>query len=233
MNLHILLLTVFALINAIVLYLFMLQLPFGQESFLLSLAYWGELSSSSMLALVVGAGTGVAGLVGALFMDEAWKHKLVYMRRHHAHPARNAFLVNRKQPFEQKALLDEYPHVRDSGFDPQVQIDTWQEAHKRFATKQVIVDTVKQWAMIRDLYLISLIFLLVFLVAWLLKAPVPFGVVASHIFVFGAQIMFLSLTSRRVGYRLVDNVLGVSLGIEDEQPSGGKKGRRNKNRTKM
>ena len=47
-------------------------------------------------------------------------------------------------------------------------------------------------------------------------------------FVFGAQFLFLLLAARRVGYKLVDNVLAVSLGMDDKDQGlgSGKGGRR-------
>ena len=65
--------------------------------------------------------------------------------------------------------------------------------------------------MLRDLYLLALIFLLAFFTGWAINYDVPFQIVNVYLFLFGAQYLFLLLMARKVGYRLVDNVLGVDL----------------------
>ncbi|MCB1857305.1 MAG: hypothetical protein KDI63_03490 [Gammaproteobacteria bacterium] len=216
MNLRILLLVIFSLINGVVLYLFLLQLPFGQEAFLLSLAYWDKFAIPSAAAVTVAAATTLIGLAAAWRLHDDWKHRLIYLRWRHPHPASNAFLAVRRQPFDQQALLSRFPQVKDSGFDPQVQTSAWLSVYPQYSQQQVIVDTMKHWSLIRDLYVIAILFLVVFFVAWLSMYPVPFGIVSSHIFIFGAQVIFLFLMARRVGFRLVDNLLGVCLGVDTE-----------------
>ena len=82
--------------------------------------------------------------------------------------------------------------------------------------------------MLRDLYVLSLFFLVLFILGYLFLIGVPFQFVAIYMFVFGAQFIFLLLSARRVGYKLVDNVLAVSLGIDDkdEGHGSGRGGRR-------
>ena len=77
--------------------------------------------------------------------------------------------------------------------------------------------------MLRDLYCMSLLFLPVFLLSWILNSDMPLSIASTYVFMFGAQ--FLLLTARRVGLKLVDNVLAVALGMDEQQmPAKKKKG---------
>ena len=61
MKLHTPLIILFALMNGIILYMFLLHLPFGSEAFLLSLAYWNKLSPVIEIAALLGALTAISG----------------------------------------------------------------------------------------------------------------------------------------------------------------------------
>lgn len=225
MKLHSLLLTVFALMNGLLLYLFLLHLPFSMESFLLSLAYWDRLSPRSGLVAFFAVGVAIIGLLLAHRLAARWKNRLLYARWSNPHPARDAFLTTRKQPFEHQALLSRYPDVKDSGFDPAVQVETWRRIYPRYREHPVITSTLGQWTLFRDLYLIALLFALVFLLSWPFNGGVPFQIASSYVFVYGAQLIFLFFMGRRVGLRLVDNLLGLALGVEPDQGLGKKQGK--------
>jgi len=62
-----------------------------------------------------------------------------------------------------------------------------------------------------------------FAIAWLLNSDMPLSIAATYVFLFGAQFLFLLLAARSIGLKLVDNVLGVSIGMDTDQGSKGKK----------
>jgi hypothetical protein len=222
---HIALVILFATLNGIMLYLFMLQLPYGVDPFLFSLASWDQLSPQIVVVASVCALLAVGGALLAQKLSPDWKNRLLYMRWQFPHPSQDAFLTVRKQPFESQALLAAYPMVKDSGFSRQVQVETWHKAYEEHATLPVVLNTRLHWDMLRDIYVLSLFFLVLFLLAWLINIGVPFQIVSIYVFLYGAQTLFLMFTARKVGVRLVDNVLGVSLGLKEEkkQPLGRKK----------
>ncbi|WP_135606978.1 hypothetical protein [Solemya velesiana gill symbiont] len=211
------LVALFILINGMMLHLFLLHFPYGLEPFFISLVNWNKLSPQigyvvtiTLMVMVV-----VVALVWRLGTE--WKNRILYMRMNYPHPAFNAFLTNRRQPFETSALVQAFPKVKDSGFNPQVQIETWNALHKQHADMPVVMNTRIHWHILRDLYLLALVFLGVFLVGWVVNFRVPFQIVSAYLFLFGAQFLFLLLMARKVGYRLVDNVLGVALGMDDSK----------------
>jgi hypothetical protein len=225
MKFHTPLLTVFAALNGIIFYMFILHLPFGADAFLLSLAHWEKLSPGIEIAAVLGAVMAIAGVFVAKRLDDNWKNRLLYWRWEFAHPAYDAFLTTRKQPFESAELLAAYPDVKDSGFNPKVQTDTWMRLYPKHQEHPVILSTYSQWMMQRDFYLIAMLFLVVFLVAWPVNRGVPFNIASAYVFIYGAQFIFLLFMARRVGLRLVDNLLGVALGV-DKRGDKGPRGRR-------
>jgi hypothetical protein len=227
MKLHTHLLILFALLNGIVLYMFIMHLPFGTEAFLLSLAYWDKLSPTIEIALALGAAVAIIGVVSTKKLSEEWKNRLLYWRWRYPHPACDAFLTTRKQPFGSAELLAKFPKVKDSGFNPQVQLDTWMELYPHFRERPVIVITQGQWMIQRDLYLIASLFLMVFLLTWPINRGVPFNVAGAYVFIYGAQFLFLLFMARRVGLRFVDNLLGTALGLDDSDNGGARK-KRNK-----
>jgi hypothetical protein len=225
MKFHTPLLAVFALMNGIIFYMFMLHLPFGADAFLLSLAHWDKLSPVIEVAALLGAVTAIAGVVVAKRLNDNWKNRLLYWRGENSHPSYDAFLTTRKQPFESAELLAAFPEVKDSGFNHKVQLDTWMRLYPKHEEHPIILSTYSQWMMQRDFYLIATLFLLVFLVAWPINRSVPFNIAGAYVFIYGAQFLFLLFMARRVGLRLVDNLLGVALGV-DKREDKGPKGRR-------
>ncbi|MES9873723.1 MAG: hypothetical protein ABW116_09185 [Candidatus Sedimenticola sp. 20ELBAFRAG] len=221
--LHEALIALFVLINGMMLYLFLLNFPYGLEPFFISLANWDKLSPQ--IGYVATVTVVVMVLVGVLVwrLGDEWKNRILYLRTNYAHPAFNAFLPTRKQPFETGKLLQSFPEVKDSGFNPGVQIATWLDLLRKHGDKPVVMNTRIHWQILRDLYLLALVFLGVFLIGWLFNYGIPFQIVSAYLFLFGAQFLFLLLMARKVGYRLVDNVLGVALGLDDSNPKGKKR----------
>jgi hypothetical protein len=82
--------------------------------------------------------------------------------------------------------------------------------------------------MLRDLYILCLYFLGFFLIGWIINMGIPFQIVAIYLFLYGTQTLFLLFAARRTGFRMVDNVLAVELGMEEERgkPLGKGKGKR-------
>ncbi|MEJ1297673.1 MAG: hypothetical protein RPU64_06235 [Candidatus Sedimenticola sp. (ex Thyasira tokunagai)] len=207
----------FVLMNGMMLHLFLLQFPYGLDAFLISLANWDKLTPQIgyVVTITLLVMVSVVGLTWRL--NGEWKNRILYLRIRYAHPAFNAFLPTRRQPFETVDLLKAFPYVKDSGFNHQVQVDTWDFLHKKYADKPVVMNTRIHWQILRDLNLLAVVFLGVFLIGWLINYDVPFQIVSAYLFLFGGQSLFLMLMARRVGYRLVDNVLGVALGIDDSK----------------
>lgn len=214
---HIALVIIFAALNGIMLYLFMLQLPFGLDPFLISLAAWDKLSPQIVYVSVICTLIAVAGAVLVQRLPELWKNRLLYARGQYPHPASDAFLTSRKQPFEAGALQARFPRVKDSGFSRKVQTEVWLDAYQRQSGQAVVLNTRIHWDMLRDLYLLCLYFLGFFLIGWLINLGVPFQIVAIYLFLYGTQTLFLMFTARRTGFRVVDNVLALELGMEAER----------------
>ncbi len=212
----------FALFNGIMLYLFLLHLPYGMEALMLSMAHWSEMDNS--LAITV-TSFGLAAAISIYIwrMDEVLKNRLLYMRWQFPHPAQDSFLNSRKQPFDSKKLLAAYPQIKDAGFSRAKQTEVWEELYRKYASKTVVLNTDIHWQILRDLYCLSLLFLPPFAIAWLLNSDMPLSIAVTYIFLFGAQFLFLMLAARSLGLKLVDNVLGVSMGMDTEQGRKGKK----------
>ena len=225
---HLGLIAVFAAINALMLFLFLMKLPYDINVFFASLAHWDEQQPRIGIVSVIVLTAAVAVGWFAWRMPEDWKYRLLYFRWFFPHPAFNAFLTTRKQPFESRALLAAFPEVKDAGFTPSIQIETWKRCLARYGDVPVVINTRLHWDMLRDLYVLSLFFLVLFILSYLALIGIPFQWAAIYVFVFGAQFLFLLLAARRVGYKLVDNVLAVSLGIDDKDQGhgSGKGGRR-------
>jgi len=221
---HTALVALLAALNGAMIYLFVLQLPYGVQPFLLSLRHWDRLGPRAGLAAAVGAILAVTAVLLCRRLPEEIKNRLLYFRWQFPHPASDAFLTTRKQPFESRQLLEAFPEVKDAGFSRRVQTETWKRAHDRHAAVPVVINTRIHWEILRDLYLLSLLFLAAFLVAWVASPGVPFNIVSAYVFLFGAQSLFLLLTARRVGFKLVDNALAVDLGLVEEQD--GRRGKR-------
>lgn len=212
---HLALVIVFAALNGIMLYLFMLQLPYGLDPFLFSLASWDKLSPQIVYVAAICALIAVAGAVLVQRLPELWKNRLLYARSQFPHPASDAFLTTRKQPFESRDLQAKFPMVKDSGFSRRVQTEVWLDAYQRHNGKAVVLNTRIHWDMLRDIYILSLYFLGFFLVGWIINMGVPFQIVGIYLFLYGTQTLFLLFTARRTGFRVVDNVLALELGMEE------------------
>ena len=225
---HLGLIAIFAAINGLMLYLFLMKLPYDINVFFASLDHWDEQQPRIAVVSAIVLTAAMAGGWYAWRMPEEWKFRLLYFRWLFPHPAFNAFLTTRRQPFESRALLKAFPGVKDAGFKPSIQIETWKQCLSRHAAVPVVINTRLHGDMLRDLYVLSLFFLVLFILGYLSLIGVPFQFVGIYLFVFGAQFLFLLLSARRVGYKLVDNVLAVSLGIDDkdEGHGSGKGGRR-------
>ncbi|WP_321529372.1 hypothetical protein [Sedimenticola selenatireducens] len=213
---HLALVIVFAALNGIMLYLFMLQLPYGLDPFLFSLASWDKLSPQIVYVAAICALIAVAGAVLVQRLPELWKNRLLYARSQFPHPASDAFLTTRKQPFESRDLQAKFPMVKDSGFSRRVQTEVWLDAYQRHNGKAVVLNTRIHWDMLRDIYILSLYFLGFFLVGWIINMGVPFQIVGIYLFLYGTQTLFLLFTARRTGFRVVDNVLALELGMEED-----------------
>lgn len=214
---HLALVIIFAALNGIMLYLFMLQLPYGLDPFLFSLAAWDKLSPQIVYVAAICSLIAVAGAVLVQRLPELWKNRLLYARSQYPHPASDAFLTTRKQPFESRDLQARFPMVKDSGFSRRVQTEVWLDAYQRHNGKAVVLNTRIHWDMLRDIYILSLYFLGFFLVAWIINMGVPFQIVGIYLFLYGTQTLFLLFTARRTGFRVVDNVLALELGMEEDR----------------
>ena len=223
---HIALVIIFAALNGIMLYLFMLQLPYGVDPFLISLANWDKLSPQIGYVAAVCAFLAVAGALLVQRLPEHWKNRLLYARWHFPHPSSDAFLTTRKQPFESAVLQKRFPQVKDAGFSRKVQQQEWETSFRQHGDKPVVLNTRIHWDMLRDLFVLCLYFLNLFALGWLLNLGVPFQIVGIYLFLFGTQTLFLLFAARRTGYRLVDNVLALELGLQEQQ--SGPLGRRRK-----
>ena len=223
---HKALLGFFALINGAMLYLFLMHLPYGVTPFFLSLQHWEELSPQIQLAGFAALIMAVLAFMVPTRLSAIWKNRLLYMRWRHPHPAHNAFLTTRRQPFESKQLWGAFPAVKDAAFDPEVQTRTWETLYQEHADQRLVLNTRLHWKILRDLFVLSLMFLAAFLLGWAVNAGIPFAIASAYIFLFGAQFLFLMLAARRVGTKFVDNVLAVALGMkEDRSARKGKKRR--------
>ncbi|MCW8949380.1 MAG: hypothetical protein OQL17_05290 [Sedimenticola sp.] len=214
---HIALIIVFASLNGMMLYLFMLQLPYGLDPFLFSLAAWDRMSPQIVYVAAISSVLAVAGAVLVQWLPEVWKNRLLYARWDFSHPSSDAFLTTRKQPFENLELQAKFPMVKDSGFSRKVQTEVWHRAYAENRTRPVVLNTQIHWGMLRDLFALSIYFLTFFLVGWLINLGVPFQIVGIYMFLFGTQTLFLLFTARRTGYRMVDNVLALALGMEEDK----------------
>ncbi len=216
---------VFAVINSFMLYLFLLGLPYGIEPFLVSLAYWDRLSPRIEIASAVAVVAAVGAVLLCMRLSSEVKNGLLYLRWRFTHPAHNVFLTTRRQPFTSNAALDAFPEVRDAAFSARVQTEVWQRLYSKNAAVPVVMRTRLQWQLLRDIYLVSLLFLLLFAGGWLVNYEMSFAVVALYLFMYGVQFLFLLLAARHIGNKFVDNVLAVELGVGEDDPRSSGKGR--------
>jgi hypothetical protein len=205
---------VFTVVNTGLLYLFLLQLPFGIDTFAFSVLHWSEMHPRIEIAAAVSLGVALITLLLVIRLDNEWKSRLIYLRRRFAHPGHRAFLGGKDPGFDRRPLKSTYPEVSDSAYDPQVQMQVWQRLYEKHAKTSLVQGTYLSWVLLRDLYLISLIFLVAFLVTWPLNLGVPAVLALSYIFIYGAQLLFLMFSARGTGSRLECNVLAQELGIK-------------------
>ena len=111
-----LLLVLFAVMNGIIFYMFMMHLPFAANAFLISLAHFEALAPRSEIAAGLGVVVAIVAILVALKLGDDWKNRLLFWRWRYAHPAFDAFLNTRRQPFEASQLMAAFPAVKDSGF---------------------------------------------------------------------------------------------------------------------
>ena len=207
---------VFITVNAVLLYLFLLQLPYGMDTFAFSLRRWSDISPRIQIVAAISCSVALITVLLMKYLDSEWKSRLVYFRRQFAHPGHRAFFGGKDPGFDRKPLYAAHPEVRDSAYNPQVQIEVWMRLFKRHANAPLVTGTYHSWLFLRDLYLISLVFLAAFLVAWPLNFGVPVALALSYVFIYGAQLLFLMLSARGTGMRLECNVLAEELGIQPE-----------------
>jgi hypothetical protein len=220
---------VFAAVNTIFLYLFLLQLPYGIDTFIYSLMHWSQFSPRIEIVAVICVITSLAALSLRKWPSGEWKSRLLYFRRQYAHPGHRAFFGGKDPGFDRQPLLAAYPEVRDSAYNPQVQMRVWRSLLDRHAEATLVKGTYRSWVFLTDLYLISLVFLAVFLLTWPLNFGVPLVLALSFVFVYGAQFLFLMFSARGTGTRLESNVLAEELGMRP-QANSGTKGKRDKKR---
>lgn len=222
---HRLLVTLYATFNAIMIYLFLLNLPFGYEPFAATLAHWNDIEGIKMVAgaaLVMA----VVGLLIVAQLGAEWKNALSYFSLKLSHPACTAFMTTRRQPLDSAVLLKAYPAVKEAAFAADVQFQVWESVYRRHAKNPLVMGTRAYWHLLRDLYVLSVYYLAIFLVIWALKWGVPFVISSPYVFVFGAQALFLLISVRKVGYRFVDNVLATDIGLKPGETAEPAKKRR-------
>lgn len=211
---------VFALLNGAMLYLFSLQLPFSAEALLQSFRHWDRVSPYIGVVAAMATGVTVVALLLKAMLGDLWKHRLLYFKMQQAHPAHQAFFGSKDTGLDLERVNRAYPEVRDSAWAPNVQLEAWNKLYRKHAEVQVVAGTRAAWSLLCDLYLLSLVFLAAFVIAWPLNTGVVFAFAAPYLFVFGGQAIFLCLSARGVGWRLVVNVLGTELGMKPEDEKG-------------
>lgn len=219
----------FVAVNTVLLYLFLLQLPYGIDALVVSFKHWSQLSPRIEIVAVICGVTSLAALSLMRWLSSEWKSRLLYFRIQYANPGHRAFFGGKDPGFDRKPLLAAYPEVRDSAYNPQVQRQIWERLFERHAEASLVKGTYRSWVLLRDLYLISLVFLVAFLLLWPLNFGVPVALALSFVFVYGAQFLFLMFSARGTGSRLESNVLAEELGMSLEAKRGAQK-KRNKKR---
>lgn len=214
--LHHSLITLFAAFNGVVLYLFLLQLPYGLEPLILSFTHWRALSPQIEIVAALATVSVIGALLIDAYLSDLFKTRLLYARWQQAHPAHHAFFSIKDPGFDRKPLYAAYPAVKDSAYDPKTQFDTWSLLYRKHAGARLVRGTHFSWTLLRDLYLVSILFLGLFLGAWAVNHDVPIQIVSTHAFIFGAQTAFLLFSARSAGSRLVNNVLATELGLGPE-----------------
>jgi len=210
---HIVILGVFLGLNATLLFLFLMHLPFGYEPLRLVVLGWAQASPRIDIVFALSLFLAVGGYFALQRLPAPWKTRLLFFRRQYAHPAHEAFFSLKEPPFDRKPLLAAYPEVKDAAYHPEVQFSTWRRLCDRHAEVPLVTASIAVWELLRDLYLAELLFLFAFLLSWPLNQNVNQALAFSYLFLFGVQALFLLFTARGTGRRLVYNVLAVELGI--------------------
>lgn len=210
---HIVILGIFLGLNATLLFLFLMHLPFGYEPLRLVVRGWAQASPRIDIVFALSLFLAVGGYFGLQRLPAPWKTRLLYFRYHFAHPAHGAFFSLKEPPFDRKPLLAAYPEIKEAAYHPETQFRTWRQLCDRHAKVPLVTASVAVWELLRDLYLAEALFLLAFLVSWPLNQDVNPALALSYLFLFGVQALFLLFTARGTGQRLVYNVLAVELGI--------------------
>lgn len=223
-NLQRFLTALFTLLNGGMLYLFLLQFPFNADAFVASFKYWDRLSPRIGIVLSIAVVVIAMAVLLRVRLSDAWKNRLLYFKPQHAHPAHQAFFGGKDAGFDLGPLNRAYPQVKDSAWAPEVQFEVWEKLYRKHASARVVSGPQQTWRLLRDLYTLSVIFLMSFLIVWPLNFGVVFAVTAPYLFVFGGQSIFLLFSARSMGWRLVNNVLGTELGlVPDHKKKNGKR----------
>lgn len=207
------LLVSFTVLNALLLYLFLLQLPYGVDTFVSSLTHWSEMSPRIVVVAAIACAMAAITLLLVQRLPSKWKSSLLYFQPHYGHPGHRAFFGGKEPGFEREPLLKAHPEIHDSAYNPQVQMRVWKRLYQQNATAALVAGTAGSWRLLRNLYLVSVVFLVSFIVAWPLNLGVPAVLALSYLFIYGAQAMFLLFSARKTGQRLATNVMAAALGI--------------------
>lgn len=211
MQLRTILFAVFCLLNSLMLYLFMLKLPYGWIALRQSLIHWHSLLPDTAYASGITFIIASSVFFGINFVTGAFKNGVLFFRRKHADPAYQSFFNTRKTPIDKNQLYKLFPEVQDSAYQAETQYKCWQTAYQRHKNNGIIANTKNIWLLLRDLYMTSCFYLAMFLITWSLDTSIPSQVTSPYLFLFGAQVLFLLISARSAGYRLVDNVLAITV----------------------
>jgi len=227
---HRILLAVFCALNAALLFLFLMHLPFGFKPLKLAIVGWSQASPRIDIVFTLVLILAVGGYHGLRRLPAKWKIPFVYFRYRFAHPGHEAFFSLKEPPFDRKPLLSAYPEVKDSAYHPEVQYRTWCKLRDMHQEVPLVAGSITGWELLRDLYLVALSFLLAFLLSWPLNQTVNPALAFSYLFLFGVQTLFLLFSARGTCRRLVYNVLAVELGVAGD--TGIKKQKKEKKKKK-
>ncbi|MDX1594138.1 MAG: hypothetical protein R3298_07810 [Gammaproteobacteria bacterium] len=225
------LLGAFCGLSATLLFLWLMHLPFGYKPLKLAITGWSQASPRIDVVFGLCLFLAVGGYYGIRRLPGEWKTRLLYFRPRYAHPAHEAFFGLKEPPFDRKPLLTAYPEVKDAAYHPEVQFATWHKLLDKHADVALVGGTRTGWNLLRDFYLVALLFLAAFLASWPFNGGVNIALAFSYLFLFGVQTLFLMFSARGAARRLVHNVLAVELGIAG--PTGVRKQDKPDKRTKQ
>lgn len=210
------LLVLFIVLNTLLLYLFLLQLPYGVDALASSLSHWSELSPRIGVVATMALAIAVITFLLVRRLPGSFKSSFVYFRRRFAHPGHRAFFGGKDPGFEREPLLKAHPEIHDSAYNPQVQMEVWKRLYRQNATAPLVVGTTGSWRLLRNLYFVAVVFLLSFIIAWPLNHGVPTALALTYLFIYGAQTLFLLFSARKTGERLTHNVMAAALSIKPQ-----------------